>query len=355
MRIASVMAVSGWTAAAQLATDTMLFEIKLNDDSASLLCCKWGGGIRRTLSGPVVMEDEQLLFYSENGYILYDQHGAVVDSHSVFDENRKLAPDDPSRLRLAQPIDNTTLAYFRKSGDEKERPVTIYLKRISRRRLKPLKDEEYDNLGKIGEAQVFNIAHNSITDEMRARAYLEPQLVGYAIEKQAGRWWTLDRFYSFSSPLIHEDEGSYQSFFPGMKSSMDASREVKREMVEPLATFVRDGRRHYVGIYASLGTSKDQYFQHLYVCDAAGNILYTDTLLKQANTDVVLGEDVQEKMYYTAKQTARYVFQPAVSSDGTVYYGTIDYEAKNIEVRKRTFLVYRNRPAGPDLAHLIDL
>ncbi len=339
---------------AQIANDTALFEIALNDDSTSLLFCKWGGEVKRSLSGPVLMADNQLLFYSENGYILYDQNGAVVDSHSLFDDNKGLAPGDPARLLLSQPIDQSTLLYFRKTP-QNGHPVAIFQKKLGRKRLKPIKDEEYARFGTVGQAQLINIAHNVITDEMGAKAYLEPQLVGFSPQKRDARWWTLDKFYSFSSPLIYEREGEYGSFFPGMKSSSGAAYEVKRDLVEPLATFVRDGRRYYVGVYATLGTAEDRYYQKLYVCDEAGNILYADTLLKQTNTEVILGEVKEEKMYYTARQTKSFVFQPALSSGGTVYYGIIDYEEKTISVRKKAYRAYRPVSAQPDLAHLIDV
>jgi hypothetical protein len=339
--------------AAQTAVDTSLFDIVLNGDSTSLFYCKWGGGIRQTLSGPILMEGDRLLFYSDMGYLLYEQNGTLADSHSVFEDNKGLAPDSPIRLLLAQPVDPSTLLYWRQgAGDGKQ--SELYLRKIMKKRMKQLKDEEYTKFTRLLNAQLFNIAHNTITDEMSAKAYMEPNLVGFEGEKKMQQWWTLDKFYSFSSPVIHENGGTYGSFFPGIKSGMDASPEVKRSLVEPLATFERDGKRYYAGVYAAMGTVDDQYRQILYICDNAGNILYTDTLLKQSNIDAVLGESVEEKLYYTTRQTSKFVFQPAFASEGTVFYGIMDYESKKMTVRKRAYIAYRSKPATADLADLID-
>lgn len=344
-----------WIAAARCAADTALFEITMNDDSTSLLFCRWGGSIRQVLSGPVIMDEGGLLFYSENGYVLYRQDGTVADSHSVFEDNKGIAAESAGKLLLAQPIDPATLLYYRRNAGSGNQ-VQLYAKKIGKKRLKELKDEEYAAFIKLLEGRLFNIAHNTITDEMGSKAYLEPQMVGFDDEGKArGRWWTLDKFYSFSSPIIHETGGEYSSFFPGVKGGAGAAAEVKRQLVEPLATYVRDGRRYYAGVYAAMGTAQDEYHQILYICDNAGNILYTDTLLKQANIDVVLGENEEEKLYYTTKQTARFVFQPALSPHGTMFYGIIDYQNKKITVRKRTYYSFRPMPTQPDLAHCFDV
>jgi hypothetical protein len=178
--------------------------------------------------------------------------------------------------------------------------------------------------------------------------------VGFEGAKREQSWWTLDRFFTFSSPVVHSDGGRFGSFFTGVKTDVDASQELKRQLVDPHATFVRGGRRFYVGLYASAGSAEEKYYQTIYICDDAGNPLYADTLLKQVNTDVVLGEDVEEKMLYTAKQTSRFVAQPAVSPGGNIFYSISDYEANTITVRKRTYAEYRPAPCAPALAHYID-
>jgi hypothetical protein len=339
---------------AQRAEDTALFSITLTDDSTSLYYCKWGVPMSRMLAGPVCMADNQLLFFSQDGYVLYDQNGALVDSQSLAAENKGIGRADPGRLVLAQPTDPSTILYFRKTP-YKTNPCTIYQKKLAKKRIKAIDDEEYARYNRYAEGRVFNLAHNAITDEMASKVFLRPQLVGFAMAKPEEQWWSLDRFYTFSSPLVNERGRSGYELFPGVKSRVDASAEIKRQLAEPLAVFVRDGKRYYVGVYAAMGTTENEYSQMIYTCDNAGNILYCDTILKQANTDVILGEDVNEKMYYTARQTARYVFQPSVSFSGTIFYGIADYQAKSICVRKREYFTYKPQKTQPDLAHLIDL
>jgi len=52
-----------------------------------------GDDLRQILSGPVIMEGKALLFYSENGYALYSQTGTLLDSASLFKDNRRLSAD----------------------------------------------------------------------------------------------------------------------------------------------------------------------------------------------------------------------------------------------------------------------
>jgi hypothetical protein len=222
-------------------------------------------------------------------------------------------------------------------------------------RLKLIKEEEYAKYSAVTNAQIINIAHNTITDEMGARTCISPNLVGFEDARKPEQWWTLDRLFSFSSPVIHETNGEYVSFFPGIKPGNDAGTDAKRSMIDPIATFIRDNRQYYAGVYASMGTKEDRYNQILYICDNAGNILYTDTILKQTNTDAVLGESVEEKLYYTVRQTVRFVFPPSFSREGLAYYGILDYSGSSISVRKRAYISYYSKPSSPDLAHLFDL
>jgi hypothetical protein len=330
--------------------DSVLFILQLTEDSTSLFACQKGGEIRRSLSGPVVMEGGNLLFYSKFGYVLYSQAGVVLDSHSVFEANRKLNPNDPQMTFLAYPLDRSTILYFQSTPSGK-RPVTIFQKTLFKERFKPIKDELYDQFKTITTAQLFNLAQNSITDEMAAKAYLMPQLAGFSA---GDRWWSADRFFSFSSPLIHEEKNRYASFFAGIKETDNAAVEVKRRMVEPIAIFFQDGKWNYTGVYAAVGTADERYNQIIYVCDDAGNCLYTDTILKQTNIDAVIGEVVEEKMLYTVKQTSQLVFQPSVDESGMLFYGVMDYENQRISVHRRDFSRYSASPSDPDLADLID-
>jgi hypothetical protein len=352
--VAVVCVASALSARESLKRDSVLFQVQLSDDSTSLFACVKGGEIRKSLSGPVVMADGNLLFYSKFGYVLYSQAGAVLDSESVFEANRKLKPDDPQTTYLAYPLDRSTLLYYQENPAGKK-PLTILQKSLFKDRLRPIKDEQYEDFKTIASARMFNLVHNCITDEMAAKAYLRPQLVGFGSNSAAGQWWSADRFYAFSSPLLHEERGKYSSFFAGIKESEDAAVEVKRQMVEPIAAYSLDGKWYYTGIYAAVGTSDERYNQVVFVCDDAGNCLYTDTILKQTNIDAVIGEVAEEKMLYTVKQTSQLVFQPSVDETGVLYYGVMDYENQRIAVHRREFSRFEASPSEPDLANLIDI
>lgn len=337
------------TAGGTQADDTLLFTIRLSDDTTELFGLRAGGEVRRTLSGPVLMEEGRLLFYSFYGYALYEQSGALVDSHSVFKANRKRAADDPTRLRFAYPLDPSTILYYRETPGE-ERPVEVYRKKLNRRRLRSIKDKEYELFGDIVGTQLFNLAHSSITDEMAPRSYLRPQLVAFFDLDGERRWWSLDKFYTFTSPVIGIESGQEGFLFPGIKENRG---QLRHQMVEPVQSYFADGRRFFLGVHANMGSTEESYTQTLYFIDHAGNIMLVDTLMKQVNKDAVLGED--EKTFYTVKKTAKYVFQPVVDKTGAVYYGVLDLDGKKIAVRKRTYPRYVRREHEPDLAHLIDV
>lgn len=343
------------TVSAQQVAETRLFTIELTDKNPGLFYCKWGGEVRKVLAGPLLMEDNTILFYSENGYVLFDMKGNVVDSHSVFKENKGKKNDDPKRLRCAYPIDKSTLVYYTESPGS-EKPLTVFEKKIMKKRMREIRDDFLPLFKNISNTIMFNLDHNATTDEMAAKSYLRPQQVGFKqVERGDHEWWTLDKFYSFSSPVIHVDDTRFEGFWPGIKSSVGSSPEVKRGLVDPLGLFYRHGKTYYAGLYAALGTEEYKYFQKIYICDLAGNVIFTDEFLKQANTDVVLGEDVAGKMYYTAKQTAQIVFQPYMAQDGSLYYGLLDYEKKTLTVYKRVYDEYTPVPSEPRFAHLFDI
>lgn len=336
---------------AQRAFDTLLFKIPLVSDTASpsLFSCPENCQIRKTLAGPVVMQDNHLLFYSENGYLLYDQRGAVIDSHSVFDKNRGLPHESHKRIILAFPVDNTTILYYQKMKS-KEYPLTIFEKKIFKNRLKPVKEKEYPYYLGIENGQIFNLAHNSITDDMANTFFVLPQLIGFTSVTGGNRWWSVDKFYTFSSPVINESEGKCKSFFPGIR---DVEANNRLQLINPIQVFLRDNNWYIAGIYATAGAAEDRYNQTFYVFDPAGNILYADPLLKLANKDVIIGEDAET--YYTVKKVESFVFQPGIDIRGNLYYGVINYIKKDISVHKRGYYGYRPSPSEPNLAHLIDI
>lgn len=339
------------SANAQLANDTSLFTIPLNGDTTqqSIFVCHEPGQIRRTISGPVIMKGTTLLFYSEDGYLLYNQKGTIVDSHTVFQKNKGLTADNPKRIKLAFPINTSTLLYYQKLK-KNESPLTMYEKKLYKNRLRPLKEKQYAYYLELENGHLFNMAHNTITDDMASVYFAVPGLIGYGSLTKGDKWWSLDRFFSFSSPLINEKGGAYRSFFPGIREGITKR---KQQLVNPTQIFKRDNFWYYTGVQANVGMIEEAYPQTLFICDAAGNILYADDLLKQTNRDAIIGED--EETYYTVKKVKKYVFQPSVDAEGAVYYGILDYMGKDITVKKRTYYVYKPVATGPDLAHLIDI
>ena len=123
---------------AQHANDTLLFSIAMNTDTASIYGCLWNDKIRSTLAGPVFMADKTLLFYSQNGYVLYNRKGKLLDSHSLFKENKKAISNGEPPLRLAYPLDSTTILYYRNTSNSA--PPEIFQKRLSKKDLK--KDQQ---------------------------------------------------------------------------------------------------------------------------------------------------------------------------------------------------------------------
>ncbi len=333
-------------AAAQHANDTLLFTIPLSADSNSLFICRRDEEISHSLSGPVIMAKGRLLFYSRDGYVLYNTKGRLIDSHSLIRRNRRRAGKNKPRRTLAYPLDRSTLIYYQKCEDA-DQGVRIFKKKLRRRFIHRVKQQQCEHFSDITDATLFNLAMNGLTDEMQTKSFLQPHLVGYESLNAGKRWWSLDRFYSFTSPLILENDGAYESFFPGFKS--DDNVRVKKSLIEPLGVFEMGGRWYYYGIYAPMDSRGSDYTQKLFLCDQAGNLLYINSLLKRTNVDAVLGEDVEEKMLYTVKKAGRHVFLPAVDEWGDIYYGVIDYQKRRIEVMKRYFYTYKAFPSGPRL------
>ena len=230
--------------AAQPAVDTLLFTIALNDDTTSLYGCQWNDKVRSTLAGPVLMAGKHLLFYSQNGYVLYNENGKLLDSHSLLRENRKAVKKGKSPVYLAYPLDSLTILYYSKG--EEGGSDNVYEKKIFKKKLKKINKEKFEIYEQITKGHLFNLAANSITDEMGMRTFLMPLLVGYTALEGGTRWWTTDRLYGFTSPLLVEDQGKVTSFFPGLKA--DQTGEIQAHRVEPLGVYQMQGRWFYFGI-----------------------------------------------------------------------------------------------------------
>ena len=232
--------------------DTLCFTITLNQDPASLFWCGIGEDLRRTLSGPVIMDGQTLLFYSCNGYALYRPTGGLVDSHSVIKENKKLSFNDPLRLKCAYPLDNKTILYYKRSAVCRE-SLEVYQKTLYKKGLSRFAGNGFANLRDIESSQLFNLAGSGIIDEMAPKSYLMPGLVGYSSLTSGKKWWSLDRFYSFLSPLIVMQDQAFISFFPGIMP--DQRTEVEKQLISPLGTYCRQGIQYYFGVHSVLGTS----------------------------------------------------------------------------------------------------
>ena len=164
-------------ARAQHANDTLCFTIYLSLDQNSLFGCVPGDDMKMILSGPVIMEGKTLLFYSYNGYALYNLSGTLLDSASVFKENKKFSKDDPRRLRLAYPLDRSTLLYYRRSTPSKENKegLEILQKKLYRKGYMGGDPAQYATFKDIENAQLFNLSNNCITDDMATK--LERQVM----------------------------------------------------------------------------------------------------------------------------------------------------------------------------------
>ena len=335
----------------QQVKDTLCFTISLNQDPQSLFWCNKGEDLRKTLSGPVIMEGQTLLFYSCNGYALYRPTGELIDSHSVIKDNKKLALNDPHRLKCAYPLDKKTILYFKKSsvyGDSLE----VYQKTLYKKGLSRCTENNFANFRDIESSQLFNLAGSGIIDEMAPKSYLMQNLVGYSSLTSGKKWWSLDKFYSFLSPLIVMQDQAFGSFFPGILA--DQRTDVEKQLISPLGTFWWQGKQYYFGVHSVLGSTAIESQQMLFFCDQAGNVLFTDQLMKQVLIDGVLEHDKKSNTDYTVKRFWQFVTLPVVDDDGDVFYGICDYRARTIEVRKRMFLKYCPRIIDPAHAELID-
>jgi hypothetical protein len=345
-----LLIVSTFQIHAQLSDDIELFTIPLINDPSkkSLFNIHEINNVRDALSGPVVMNDDNLLFCSEDGYVLFDQSGTIIDSHSVFRSNKGLKKNAPGRLKLAYPMNTSSLLFF-KNVPHNKYPVTIYEKKILRGGRKPLGEDNYEYFKEIQNQCLYNLTFNVLSDDMRGWFCIQPRLVGFYSPDDGHRWWSVDAFYSFSSPIVHEEDGVYKGLYPGLYSEKDKE---KIQAIEPLQIYNRYNQWFYTGISARVGTKKENYYQTFYVFDQAANFLYADTLLKLDNMDAIIGED--EYTYYTAKKVKRYVFKPTVNKCGDLFYGIFNFKKKKITVRRRQYYVYKSISCGPKLEKLVN-
>lgn len=335
---------------AQHANDTLLFSIPLKEDPASLYHCKIGDDQGSMLSGPVIMADGALMFYSRNGYALYSTTGKPLDYHSLIRKNRRARRRSRQPYVLAYPLDRSTILYYRRWAEGSD-SVDVYRKALHRRRLRKVRDEA-GIPPEVGRSQLFNLANNGITNEMSYKAFAQPHLVGYTAGPDGYRWWSIDKFYSFRSPLIVARRDTFDSFFPGLNG--DETTQINESLIEPLGVYRQDGSWYYYGVFIPAGSTKESYYQKLFLCDRAGNVLYSNSLIKDRLMDDVLAEIEEEKMVYTVKRAGKHAFLPAVDRHGVIYFGVIDYQERKIDVMKRVFYKYVAHPAEPSMEREIE-
>ncbi|MFW5812766.1 MAG: hypothetical protein ACOCXC_00435 [Fibrobacterota bacterium] len=324
--------------------DSLLFTIDLNDDSGSLYHCVWDDHLRSSLAGPVLMADNTLLFYSKHGYVLYDLQGKLLEEHSLIKDNRKATRKGKPKTVLAYPFDSTSVIYYKDAG-KSDQPPLIFSKRLFKKKLRKLKNDERELFKEIKRFRPLNISRSSISEDVGRTMYLKPHLAGFTSLEGGRKWWTTDMFYSFTSPLIVEEDGKFVSFFPGLRSGGHCNVPLK--LIEPMGVFSREGRWYYLGMYNVMGNKKDEYYQTIALCDQAGNVLYCNQLLKQEIKDAVLQEVDKIKTVFTVRKAATHVFVPSLDAYGDMYYGAINWEWKKIDVYKRSFVRFISDPCAP--------
>jgi len=329
--------------------DAVCFTIPLNGDPSSLFFCSKGEDLRKTLAGPVLMDGQTLLFYSSNGYALYRPTGELVDSQCVIKENKKLPPDDPRRLKCAYPLDSKTMVYCKRSLAPKD-SLEVYQKTLYKKGLTRMTSDFID-FKDMEHSQLFNLASGGIVDEMAPKSFVMPGLVGFTSLSSGRKWWSLDRFYSFLSPVIEMQDKSFQSFFMGIRP--DQKTDVEKQLISPLGTYSWESRQYYFGVHSVLGTSSIESNQTLYLCDQSGNVLFANQLMKQVLIDDVLEHDKKNNTDYTVKRFWQFVTLPAITETGDLYYGICDYRTKTIEVHKRMFRRYTAAMIDPGFEDLI--
>jgi len=328
----------------QAAVDTLLFTIPLVDDSGSLFYCDWSDDLRRSLAGPVRMADNSLLFHSQNGYAVYNINGKLLEEHSLVKDNAKAGGAKKPRMYLAYPFDGETLIYYTDSDT-----VEVFRKKLYKKGLDKVSASEMEMFKDIKQHEPLNIYRSGTTEDVGRKTFLKPHLAGFTALEGGSKWWTIDMFFSFTSPLIMETNNKFTSFFPGLREG-GGHCDVPVKMVEPLGVFSREGRWYYLGLYSVTGSKEDEYFQTIVLCDQAGNILYCNQLLKQGITDAVLQERIDIKTVFTVRKAGRHVFAPSVDAHGDIFYGVINWEWKKIEVYKRSFIRFLPSPTAPALA-----
>jgi len=332
-------------AAPRVASDSLCFTIPLTKDSTSIFWCSRSGEIRAALSGPVVMDNGILLFYSANGYVAYSRSGKLVDSQSVFNADKKVSAGSPQHLRLAYPVDGTTLLYFRHNAANKD-SLELYEKKLYKKEMSRILPPFSAIYKDVEHSQLFNLARNGMTDDITPKTFLKPNLIGYALPADSGRtWWSMEKFYTCTSPVVAMNNRVFESFFPGILP--DSHISVRLSAICPLATYTQNGQLYYCGVYSQQNITDDaEVYQTLYVCDCYGNVQYSRTILKQLLLNEVLEYNRQENLNYTIRQPVKQMFLPSVDEKGCVFFGCVNYDKRILEVHTLPVMQYAFKAIG---------
>ncbi len=332
----------------QYRADTLLFSFEMDRDSGSLKYCPEDGRLDGVLGGPVVVEGDRLMLYSDKGYMIYSGNGELQEEKTVSEIGKE-------GLDLAFP--ETPLTLLLKENEEKE--TEIYRKPLGRGKIRSVDEDDVKGHSEVDRGHLFNLCMNSIFNELKHKYNYMENLVGYTDhEMEEGiELWAIESFFSATSPFISlKKEGrgyGVDAIFTGIRSRLKGEN-LNPRFIEPRSFKVfENGRYYFSGVTSDVGNSKPEYKQSVYLCDIAGNIIYTRELLKQTNTD----EDVlaTERHAYTMKKVEKYVFPPVFDSERNLYYGVIDYKEAEFSVYKSEFFTPVKEETEPALAHLFDI
>ncbi|MCL2218470.1 MAG: hypothetical protein FWC23_01070 [Chitinispirillia bacterium] len=338
--------------------DSLLFTIPLVDDSSSIFFANWTDELRNSLAGPVFMANQTLLFHSKNGYALYNMHGKLLEEHSLIKDNARAIAAGRPPTYLAYPIDAETIIYY--TDHPNNDSVQVFRKKLNKKggldRIPAAEMELYRDMFRgIKTSEPRNIFRSGTTEDVGRKVFLQPHLAGFTSLSGGSRWWSLDMFFSFTSPMIMETEGRFTSFFPGLRDKESGGNcDVPIKLIEPIGVFQREGRWYYVGIHTVTGTKEDEYFQTVVLCDQAGNVLYCSQMLKQEISDAILHTRMEIMTHFTVRRPGKHVFIPAVDAFGDIFYGIIAWEWKKFEVYKRSFERFLQSPVAPAFGDAFD-
>ncbi|MDR2728108.1 MAG: hypothetical protein LBB56_03175, partial [Chitinispirillales bacterium] len=155
-----ITALSAFAYSNQQFEDSLLFTIKLTDDSTSLYHTVWDDRISSSLAGPVIMAGGAFLFHSKNGYALYNEDGKLLEEHSLIKENMKAAAKKEAQTFFAYPFDSTTLIYY----TEGAAPLEVYRKKLFKKGLEKVAPAEMEMFNEIRRFHPLNIYRSGITE-----------------------------------------------------------------------------------------------------------------------------------------------------------------------------------------------